>query len=411
MSWIDDIKNDLIITCGDGVSFFPNWINAKKELVYNVAEFEFFEQDGTLVKRSKPKGLRYSLEIYFQGDDHLAFSRSFEESSKDSRPWIMEHPFYGRVLVQPISLEFDNSKLNLTKISGTVVQTIEETNPKINFNPKDKITADKIDVDDKFSIAGLSEPIPVAKMKTNNEGFYSDGNKLIKDPTIAEEYFNAFSDANSAVLNATSKPLAAIRAMQALINLPALFKISVKERMTLLITQHNRLVASVVGNIDNSTKLLYEVTGGAIISGMALATANPLTEKIADKPADYSNRVEVLSISQLLLNTYNSYIVLLNSFQSINNGGLTSYMPQPAPLIALDDLISFTISNLFNIANNAKQERSLILENDSNCILLAHRLYGLKQDDSTLDDFILNNNIGINEMLIIKKGRKILYYI
>jgi len=73
-------------------------------------------------------------------------------------------------------------------------------------------------------------------------------------------------------------------------------------------------------------------------------------------------------------------------------------------------LVNYTISNLFNIAINAKQERSIIVEDDTNLVALAHRFYGLAPDDSTIEDLMLGNKIGLSELLIIKKGRKISYY-
>jgi hypothetical protein len=77
----------------------------------------------------------------------------------------------------------------------------------------------------------------------------------------------------------------------------------------------------------------------------------------------------------------------------------------------LTNLINFTLSNLFNIALGAKQERFVFLETDSNVILLAHRFYGLVPDDSTIDELIEQNEIGLTEILNIKAGRKIIYFI
>jgi hypothetical protein len=66
---------------------------------------------------------------------------------------------------------------------------------------------------------------------------------------------------------------------------------------------------------------------------------------------------------------------------------------------------------LFEIAISAQQERSILCDSDTNVILLAHRFYGLLLDDSTIQRVMDNNSIGISEILDIKKGRKILYYV
>ena len=66
---------------------------------------------------------------------------------------------------------------------------------------------------------------------------------------------------------------------------------------------------------------------------------------------------------------------------------------------------------LFVIALSAKQERIEYISNDSNLISLTHRFLGLEPNDSTIDQFIRINKIGLNEFLQIKKGREIKYYV
>ncbi len=41
MSWLDKIRQDLIITTGDGVTHTPLYINASKQREYNTSEFEY----------------------------------------------------------------------------------------------------------------------------------------------------------------------------------------------------------------------------------------------------------------------------------------------------------------------------------------------------------------------------------
>jgi hypothetical protein len=69
------------------------------------------------------------------------------------------------------------------------------------------------------------------------------------------------------------------------------------------------------------------------------------------------------------------------------------------------------LSQLFVIAVGAQQQRRYVLSVDSNPIILSHRFYGPSEDDSNLDRFISQNNIGINEILQLKKGREVIYYV
>ena len=101
----------------------------------------------------------------------------------------------------------------------------------------------------------------------------------------------------------------------------------------------------------------------------------------------------------------------LDVIQTDDSDELDSYVPDNQAMQLISSLVNFTLSNLFIIALNAKQERSIVLEADSNLINLAHRFYSLDLDDENIDELILNNNIGINEHLLVKKGRIIRYYV
>lgn len=408
MSWIEKIQTDLIITTGDGQQFSPQWLNASKAVEYNVAEFDFANVEGTLVKRGTVRGSKYNLEIHFQGENHLDDALAFEISAADPRAWTVSHPFYGEIIVQPASLIFDNSKYNVTTITGTVTETITEDNPRTTVVPADKIAADKAALDETFA-AGFAAGEPpdtadINSLTANNTAAYTEGAKAVSNTPQAEEYFNLFNTANAAVLNATAEPLLAIRATQAALNYPAQFEDSVTNRLNVFTTQLDSLHAGVPLIDTASGKRIYENNAGALVSSMAVAAATP-------QAGNYNNRTSVLAVINIIINYYNIYITDVDSLQSANGGSPGSYIPGAANMQAISNLIKYTVSVLFDIALNARQERTVILENDSNAILLAHRFYGLKADDSTINELITTNNIGINELLQVRKGRTIVYYV
>ncbi len=412
MSWIDKIKTELIITCGDGKQFKPQWINATKTKDYNVAEFEFPEVSGTLVSRKKPKGSRYELEIFFQGENHLDLSQSFEKSADDSRAWILSHPFYDRIIVQPLSLSFDNTKYNVTSIKIPIVETITEDYPKGITVPQDKIVNDT-EICNEITSAASAQKLTATKAKVASvnkmKKFLNKVNSAITKFTNkladSQKYFNAFNTAQSMIDNLVSAPLLAIRATQSAITAPVKFQASVTQRISVLSESLVSLETTMKNSVINlSDKILYETLGNTLISAMCETLATPFV-------GDYGNRNEVIKhIDNLILN-YNLYITNLDGLQTDNGGTPTSYIADAQSVQQLSQLLNYTLSNLFNIALNAKQERKIILEYDSNWIILAHRFYGLKADDSTIDELIKNNNAGLNEMLQVRKNRTITYYI
>lgn len=406
MSWIERVKNQIIITCGDGREFRPKWKNAVKTREYNVTEFNFPEVSGTLVKRQQPKGNKYGIEIYFEGDDNIDISRDFMLSADDPRPWIISHPYYDRIVVQPLSLNIDNTSYNSTKITGTIIETLTDTNPKTSVDPSDKIIADQAEVNVVFEESYVNDVSPVIddvnQMNENNDSLFLEGQKVISETSDFESYFNAFNTAGASILNATNEPLTAIRTLQAVVNAPALFVTGIKARIETMKVQFEKLIQSIVGVTDASLKKLFENNSGILISSMCVAFVTD---------SQYSNRKEVVGFIEGLVDDYNNYLVQLDGIQSDNANSPGSYIPDFKSQLLLNNLVNFTVSKLFEIAIDSRQERSIFLEEDSNIINVAHRFYGLDLQDSTIDELISTNEIGLNEYLGLKKGRKIVYFV
>lgn len=404
-TWIEKIESGLIITMGDGVQFQPMWMNAEKETEFNTAMFDFPEVDGTFVNRSMPRGSQYKLELYFEGADNLDIRDAFEESAKDKRPWLISHPLYGSLTVQPLRIAYDNTKHNVTKIIVPVMETIENVNPSTELVPVDTILNGKENSDAAVADAFPElKSVPVVSLQSTNKSIYDIGASEINDSTISQDYFNAFSAANSAIANFTHDPLFAIQKMQSFINAPFLFTQSVQSRLSILQSQLNLLISKISNVSSNTDKLFFELNAGAIVSSMAVVAATPLT-------GNYNNKADVINVNLSIVNNYNSYVTTINNIAGVNGGSPYYWVPNSYLQMLLNQLLNFTVSNLIIIALGAKQERVIFLEEDSNIILLAHRFYGLDSDDSTIEYFKLSNDIGLNEILEIKKGRKILYYV
>lgn len=407
MSWIENINNGLQIITGDGKTYSPQWLNAAKVKEWNTAEFDYIGVKGTLVRRAKVRGRKYALEIYFQGEEHLSVVEAFETSTEDPRPWTILHPFYGEITVQPISLNFDNKDLNLTKIMGQVMETIEANNPKFTINPVDKVILDKEALDEttaEILVYDIPEPDQenLNLFTDNVVTLYKEGKKKIENALDAEAYFNAFNEANRAITDLTQFPLESMRKIQAIINAPFLFADTVKNRIDTMVNQFNLLRSSLNNLLRKSNKKIYEINQGTLVS--AIASAAVVNYK-------YANRGDVVNTIDRISSIYDQHILDLDSIQNENGGNPASYIPDANSITQISDLVGFVISNLFQIAINAKQERSFFLEDDTNVITLTQRLYGIDEQNTMIDQLISDNEIGLNEMLGLRKGRKIVYYV
>lgn len=404
MSWLDKIKGELTITTGDGKSYTPLYVKPKRAVKFNLKEFEFPDINGALVKRKAAKARRFPVEFIFQGADHLDEVARFEVSATDPRPWKISHPYYNDLTVQPVSLGYSDEDQNLTKITGVLVETISEVRPSTVTDPTEKVLSDKVSTDEALAEAYADNVDPDAadinSMNVQTADIYADGQTLATGD-FGSSYYNAFQAATSAINNATAAPLSAMRSIQTMITAPSLFEANVRDRVNLLTTQFERLVDTIENNIPVSRKRQFEAMGGTVISSMASAAIS----------GDYTTKTEVLDMADQISVNYELYLTTLDSVQTETGGEPESYIPNAGALIALQSLISFTVSALFEIALTAQQERVIYLDRPGTPIELAYRFYGLDADDSTIERFIETNNLHINEYLLIEAGRHIVYYV
>lgn len=409
MSWIDKVTNELIITTGAGEQFKPSWINAKLLQEYHIAEFNFPDVEGTLVKRGEPLGIKFAMEIYFQGPDHIDISEKFRVAAKDRNYWVLEHPYYGVFPCHPTTLDFDNSGYNITKITGVLIETILDDEPLIygeEFSLPQKIEAQKTKLDDviESTFNYTLYPGDVNTLRNTNNKAFNLSVPIIKLPEEFEVYNNLFNQANNAINTAIASPVLAMRAVTSALTQPARFTENVKTRIKTLSNTFDYLHDTAVGLTTVSSKQIFQNQSAAVLSAMCIAASTPLEN-------NYTNNNSVLEILEIIFSKYGIFLEDIDLMQSINASSVLSYIPNVDVLTALNDLINTTLAGLFTIALSSRTERSLILETDTNLVVLTHRLYGLDSLDKNIDEIIANNELGLNEIIQLEKGKKIVYYI
>jgi len=233
---------------------------------------------------------------------------------------------------------------------------------------------------------------------------YDLGALAIKSGEQANEYYSLFTEANSAILTGISN---ASKMAQTVINVteyPYKFEDSVLNRLNLLKNQFNKMSLNLNSLVTPKKKKSYEFSALGLMNTIIKTVINP-------QEGNYTNSTSVFNTINQVLSVYNSIVENLDYLQTQNNGSVNSYAPNYGSLNSVFYLVNYTVSNLYNIALNAKQERKLILENDSNVIVLSHRFFGLDPDDSTIEEFISINSIGLNEYFEVKKGRALIYFV
>jgi len=372
----------------------------------NISSFDFPNVPGTLVDRQQPRGRTFPIDWYFDGEDHLQTAQAFELSARDPRAWTVQHPYYGTLTVQPAELNFDNRQYNVTHVTGLMLETNIKPYPSTSPAPASQVEARTNTTVATIGSDYANTTTPTAEdigdMQTQVTNAYNAANGL---PTgiNAANYRNTFNNANAAVLGATSNAQLAINSIQQLILAPARFDASVRDRFNALNASLTSLLQNVTGLTVNNKKLLF-ANGSTTLSAMALTLATP-------KTGDYPTVTSVLQTIVDFTAVYDNFTSVIGTLQTAQGGLPTSFQPPPNSMRALDELANFTLANLLNIAQNAKQQRSFVLEKDSNWIELTHRLYGIDQPNNNIRQLIEQNGVGLNEILQVRKNRIIKYFV
>ena len=396
-------------------------VSRKKE--YKTAQFDFKGVQGSLVKRGSRSGNVYDIEIIFQGADCITIGNNFYSDADYippgktfATPWTIIHPFYGSILCHPTNLSQDNSKLNLSVITGQIVETITNAGLTVTANAPDVI-ANQVTAYYQQSNSTYASAVPspgttdIQAMLNHINNVYSGISKQIADVQAdVTSYYNAYNAALNVVNPAIYDTLTIAGQISSLMLEPAYFIDSVVDRLGMFGTALSILGGDVAGILaayntpTQGLKALYENNAGTCIAGMCMACVNNITN-------DYQYRPAVLSVIQQLTAAYNGYINNLVALQSLTGGEIDSYIPSSASITSLQLLVNYTISQLYQISAGAKTQKTYTLPYDDNLINVAYKLYGADPDDSLKQTMIANNNIGLNEILVLKKGRQIIYYV
>lgn len=405
MSYYDTLENTAFsIETGESSLFLPLWKGGTKDVEYNTSMFDFINVTGTLVDRKKPRSPFFNLVFYFQGETYLDEAKRFEVAASDPRPWIIEHPIYGSIKGQPLSFKRNDDNINIVEFSIPFWESIEADYPFTNYSIKDNTREKKLQV---YAMASLSyttnNPIASAdipKIKISLSDM-SGSMKSMQDNTTYSEFQNQLNKALKAVDNLLAGPINAIQQVQAFLDLPSTYAQVLEARIASYEAIYTRLESTISSVAD---KKYFEAISASLIASYSVVLVTP-------QNGDYILVSDVFKASQQLASLYSKYLAKLDtlkvSIYDVNN----SFNPDASVQSELSSLVMYTISNLYKLSFEAKREKIILVDKDTNPILLVHRYIGLDATDENLVNFITTNDIKLRELFLIKKGREVRFQI
>lgn len=408
MSWQERLENiKFTITTGDGKKFTPLWKNGTKSKDYNVSSYNFIDVPGGYTDRKKPQAGKFPLVFWFQGDDNIEQAQAFEDSADDPRPWEVKHPLYGNIKGQPLSIKRDDSAYNTTQVSVDFWESISKEYPNPQSSIEDVVRSKVNSVSTVSAQAYSSRLIAGSEdqqiMQQNIVQVSSTFDKLYDDDNFSE-YQQTVDTALNAASNLTSNSNSAIFAAHNLLLQPSLFSKPVKDRVSSFVNSFKKIKETLEEYNTVATKLFFETQAGVCIASLCQSASTPLH-------TDYVTRLQIEEITNIIVESYVEYLDILDNSQVPIENVQNAYHPAAESQFDLYDLVVETTGNLFALAFEAKQQRVIETETETNLILLTHRFLGLDANDENIEEFRQLNNIKNDELLRIKKAREIKYFV
>jgi hypothetical protein len=394
-TWKERIENnELAITTGDGKKWYPQWKKSVQDIEYNVSGFEAIDIEGTYVDRKRKKGDKLPITFFFQGEDCVDQAKLFEKSARDRRPWIFKHPFFDIIKVQPTKLKFDFTGLNAVKITGILWETIAFKFPRENFPPQYLVSkAVGVLYNDIVltTVEEIGTPLPV-NINPSQSFIDSLENIFGKIAETKDDIANVKElarKASSAAQNMVQDVTNFIVYTNDLIIFPLLLVQSTRSKIDSMIEAANSLKDIFFG-VPEAAPEFYEAFATSLLAS--------LSNLVVD--GDYNKDTDVF---YAIDKTTETYAEVRSSYDEI------SYIQNPNLALQSDIINSTTIASLYDIAFDTRRQRIIVLGEDSNMVLLAHKYYG--PGDDKLEEFIEQNKLKGDEYLQIKAGREIIYFV
>lgn len=403
MSWKQNLQDNVFtITTGDGTTYTPLWRGAEKSVDFNATKFDFINVNGSFIDRKLPQSPNYPLVFWIQGDDYLDVAREFEQSAENPNPWTVNHPYYGVINGQPLSIQRSDQNQNVVEFVVDFWLSVDDDFPAEEISIQDEVRSKAENVNSLSTANYIENANPqTSDIAQVRESVAISGSRFTPDSNNFNEYRRITQTALSSVDELATNTAIAITNATLVISAPAQFDRSVRSK----INSYKNAYENLKNDITNKhSKFFFETQGASVISGLSDSVVNP-------QEGDYVTRNDVIFANNELIAIYQDYVETLDSIQIGIQDIQNNWLPNSSVQQALIDLVTFASQSLFILSFDARQERTFITDSDTNLIVLTHRFLGLDANDENIEIFKRINQIQLNEIYRIRKGRQIRYFV
>lgn len=419
MAWQDRIK-DASYTSASGKKFvFKNWEETEESFDHKASVFRFPEKDGAEVPSLGVGEHRFPLTAFINGDDYDIRAQEFMDILAERGNGILIHPIYGRKSVQPVNIKRTDKPVTEGNQASIAILFIETQKILAKETPEDvkkKIEKEQdsfeTETPDEFEVQQKNDtPQDAANKESRFSRNLSLMDKILGPIAALNDDVNAFFKSVSLSLNnnltdLVGKPLTLASQTISLIKAPARIFESLRLRIQgyqeLAQALRERATIESISNDSRNNLLETRLFLGACVAGMAETV---LLE-------DFTTKEEALTVANDV-----------QDFHSLNMDFIadqeSKFQDSPLDLLLYGDsqqcktlisIVELTANSLAFLSFDLQQERSIILKRERSIIELTNELYGNIENDNI--ELLINSNqlIG-DEIILIPRGREIVYYV
>lgn len=425
----------------NGDEFTFSYDTVTREANHRIGSFEFSGVNGTLHQDKGTSGEIYPLVMYFHGQNYDVIADRFLEATKQTGAGFLNHPRWGRRRIQILTV---SQAENLSQRGGQAVfnvsfqETLEREFPKTGKTTQQTITT----LSDNFRTNAINNFVDQVDATTLQDGLALEQDMIVSanlvrnflssvassDPDIFAEFTENINDI---INNASIYVDAPIEYANRIVN-AVLIVADVPGRITSKLQGYKATVDTLIAKVPTGASikiknafLIDEIvtTSSVVGASTGINSAFDNTSKISrnDKGratitvpnADdgFQTRGEVLSAVVYIQDNANDVINYLDSGQVLfqDNTLSESYIQTVQSYVPSWQVASAVIKSGLDLSFSLPIKRVKTIEKSRTILDLCSEFYK-NVDDSTLDYFILTNNLTGDDIILVPKGTEAVYY-
>ena len=457
MAWSDEIQEAAYNSpSGKRQTFL--YENVSRETDLKTASFVFPELDGALIQSLGLGGRTFPLKCIFSGANCNKEADSFEKLLEERGHGILEHPVYGKINVVPTGKIKRTDNLVNGANESSVEVTFSETLVDKDESTSEVATADKLDAAmDEYedaAVADFANNIYTdsiedkmqlqSVMKANADSTFKGVEKMAKAApknkkrgsllqwfNSAKKFINSIID-NIDKIGTYANEVA--RTMIKMIRYPSKIATDALSKLT----GYQLMIKDIASNVKADPFGTKAVTNqlasatlawGSMVAALRYGVAKTAAEQSVNQSASasssennasssdddfdfsdndlnggFKSRADVLETAAQIAATFAEYSAYIDSQNKKN-----AFVDTGETYEKLLNVVTYSLRSLEETAFNLPVTRIITLDRDRQLFELLTELYG-KDGFNRQDQFINDNKLTADEIVLIPMGREVRYY-